>query len=137
MDEQVNYNFVLKNGEEIKIEKEGYEGFIFAEGFTLKYSLKIKKDQIYFKNEMNKRVDFKSSDEFLKFIFSDLEGEKCELEELKNNVLYKEAFEKIKSISAIKKIETQFIYIDFNEDEFEFMNQCDEVIEFNKFTGTF
>ena len=51
----LTYTFNLKDKTEIEIEREAYFGFIYAEGFGLKDSLKISKDKIYYKPGSNGR----------------------------------------------------------------------------------
>ena len=122
--------FILKNGEEIEIETEAYFGFIFAEGFVLSDSLKVKSDKIVYKRGSD-NYEFTDIDDFIKFLVDDIDYE--EVYDYEDNIYYKQLKNKIKKISDISKIHMYFTYVDEDEKGFEFFNYKEDIIDFKKF----
>jgi hypothetical protein len=122
--------FILKNGEEIEIETEAYFGFIFAEGFVLSDSLKVKSDKIVYKRGTD-NYEFTDIDDFIKFLVDDIDYE--EVYDYEDNIYYKQLKNKIKKISDISKIHMYFTYVDEDEKGFEFFNYKEDIIDFKKF----
>ena len=133
MREKVIYTFVLKDGKEIKVTKEGYFGFVFAEGFTLKYSLNIKENKIFYKRWTD-YFEFNSISDFISFIIYDFEEEKYSMDQIATMDNYKE-LTSIRKISDIKEIKTYLLKPDL-DDPYEF-EETTETISFEKFTGDF
>lgn len=130
MTDKLREVFILKNGEEIEIETEVYFGFIFAEGFVLSDSLKVKSDKIVYKRGTD-NYEFTDIDDFIKFLVDDIDYE--EIDDYDDNIYYKQLKNKIKKISDISKIHMYFTYVDEDEKGFEFFNYKEDIIDFKKF----
>ena len=130
MTDKLREVFILKNGEEIEIETEAYFGFIFAEGFVLSDSLKVKSDKIVYKRGTD-NYEFTDIDDFIKFLVDDIDYE--EVYDYEDNIYYKQLKNKIKKISDISKIHMYFTYVDEDEKGFEFFNYKEDIIDFKKF----
>lgn len=130
MTDKLREVFILKNGEEIEIETEAYFGFIFAEGFVLSDSLKVKSDKIVYKRGTD-NYEFTDIDDFIKFLVDDIDYE--EIDDYDDNIYYKQLKNKIKKISDISKIHMYFTYVDEDEEGFEFFNYKEDIIDFKKF----
>ena len=129
----LTYTFYLKDKTEIEIEREAYFGFIFAEGFGLKDSLKITTDKIYYKRYKD-RVDFLNIKDFISFLMEDMELLESEEDYLENEY-FNLLMNKINKISDIKEIKAYFRHYDYSEPELDF--EQEELIKFNKFKGDF
>jgi hypothetical protein len=130
MTDKLREVFILKNGEEIEIETGAYFGFIFAEGFVLSDSLKVKSDKIVYKRGTD-NYEFTDIDDFIKFLVDDIDYE--EVYDYEDNIYYKQLKNKIKKISDISKIHMYFTYVDEDEKGFEFFNYKEDIIDFKKF----
>lgn len=132
VNQYLTYTFILKDGSEIEIEREAYFGFIYAEGFGLKDSLKIKADKIFYKR-WNEVENFDTCDKFLRFLIGDLE--EIEEDEFSSNEYYLLLTSKIKKIVDIKELHAYFRYYDYGESEYN--REQKEKISFKKFVGDF
>lgn len=129
----LTYTFYLKDKTEIEIEREAYFGFIFAEGFGLKDSLKITTDKIYYKR-YNDRVDFLNIKDFISFLMEDMELLESEEEFLENDN-YNLLINKINKISDIIELKAYYRHYDYDEPDLDFEQK--ETISFKKFNGEF
>ena len=128
----LTYTFILKDKSEVEVEREAYFGFIFAEGFGLKDSLKIKEDKIFYKR-WNETENFETCDAFIRFLIGDMEElQDDEFEEKDNYILLTS---KIKKISDIEEIKAYYRYYDYDEPEYD--SEQKEKISFKKFKGNF
>jgi len=132
VNQYLTYTFILKDGSEIEIEREAYFGFIYAEGFGLKDSLKIKADKIFYKR-WNEVENFDTCDKFLRFLISDME--EIEEDEFSLNEYYLLLTSKIKKIADIKELHAYFRFYDYDESEYD--REQKEKISFKKFVGDF
>ena len=133
VNQYLTYTFLLKDGKEVEIEREAYFGFIYAEGFGLKDSLKIKPDKIFYKR-LGEQEDFKTCDAFLRFLISDMEEIEDE-EEFVDSENYQVLVKNIKKIADIKELKAYYRHYDYKEPEYD--SEQKEKISFKKFTGDY
>lgn len=129
----LTYTFILKDKNKVEVEREAYFGFIFAEGFGLKDSLKMKADKIFYKR-WNEIENFETCADFLKFLIGDME-DISEEEEFNTCENYLLLADKIKKISDISYIEAYYRYYDYDEPQYD--EERKEKISFTRFKADF
>ena len=134
MMDKIKMTFILKDGSQVTVEKDGYWGFIFGEGFGLGDSLKVKDNKVFYKRWQD-YYEFNNIDDLIKFIIDDFEVE--DEVDFDNDSNYQLLKSKILKISDISEICSHIKFVDFEENGEEFYNERDDKVSFKKFTGDF